>query len=226
MAALRALLICGFAATVLRLVGDRVAGALWNGYSFAEQSISKLSAVGAPTRPLMIAVDCAWGVLMLAFAWGVWRVAAEVAPSVAAAAARPGASASAAALRVTAALLAGNAAVTIIVALFVPAHYSGPGTSNTSIANVVVMAAGVVFYLLAMGFAAAALPGWFRVLSIGILVTYAVLTVVGILLSRGAPTTASPAVPGVMTGIPERTMSYSYVLWVTALAAALLRLSA
>jgi len=200
---LKALLVCGIVASVLRFATDMLVGTLWKGYSFVSQSISELSAIGAPTRSLIVSTEIIWGVLMIAFGLGVWRMSGQ-----------------SVALRVTAGLLIGNAVVTLVVAGFLPARYGETGSANTSTANVVVMALGVVFYLLAMVFGAAAFHGWFRVFSIAILLAYVILTVVGLLVPRGATPSGEPMMT---TGLQERTMMYSYLLWVAVLAVVLLK---
>ncbi len=200
---LKALLVCGIVASALRFAADVLAGALSKGYNFVSQSISELSAVGAPTRPLVMSVEFVWGALMIAFGLGVWRMAGTNV-----------------ALRVAAGLIMGNVITTLIAAVFFPARYSGTVSTNVSTANVIIGATGMVFFLLAIAFGAAALHGWFRVLSIGILVAYAVLTVVGLLTHRGPGPSGEPTLT---TGAQERTMMYSYLLWVAALAVALLR---
>lgn len=45
------------------------------GYSFKDQAISELTAPGAPVRPLMLAAMTAHGLLLIAFAVGIWRSA-------------------------------------------------------------------------------------------------------------------------------------------------------
>ncbi len=82
------------------------------------------------------------------------------------------------------------------------------------------MALGMVLFLLAIAFGAAAFHGWFRVFSLGILLAYVVLTVVGLLIRRPS-LPSGEAMPTV--GIQERTMMYSYLLWVAVLSLVLLR---
>ena len=50
-------------------------GLLWEGYSSTAQTISELSAIGAPTRPLWMLLGTIYGVLMVAFGWIVWKSA-------------------------------------------------------------------------------------------------------------------------------------------------------
>ena len=57
------LLSCGVLAALLYLGTDILAGLLWEGYSFAHQAVSELSAVDAPTRPLTFALYLVYDVL-------------------------------------------------------------------------------------------------------------------------------------------------------------------
>jgi hypothetical protein len=43
---------CGILSPVLYAMSDAVAGMQWKGYSFWDQTISELGAIGAPSRPL------------------------------------------------------------------------------------------------------------------------------------------------------------------------------
>ncbi|MDQ4012322.1 MAG: DUF998 domain-containing protein, partial [Thermoproteota archaeon] len=49
---------------------------LWEGYSFTSQAISELSAIGAPTRPLVVTLGIIYDVLLIAFGLCVWIIAA------------------------------------------------------------------------------------------------------------------------------------------------------
>jgi hypothetical protein len=46
------LLICGIVSSGLYVAADILAAMRHEGYSYADQTISELSAIGAPTRPL------------------------------------------------------------------------------------------------------------------------------------------------------------------------------
>lgn len=56
---------------------DVMASLAYDGYSYKDQTISELSAIGAPTRPLWLAMSVVYQVLAFAFAFGVLRVAGE-----------------------------------------------------------------------------------------------------------------------------------------------------
>jgi hypothetical protein len=61
------LLICGVLASMLAVGTDVLASMLWEGYSFTSQSISALSAIGAPTRFLVFALNLVYAALLIAF---------------------------------------------------------------------------------------------------------------------------------------------------------------
>ena len=46
----RALLLCGVLSPLLYAAADVLAGLRWDGYSFRDQTISELGAIGAPSR--------------------------------------------------------------------------------------------------------------------------------------------------------------------------------
>ncbi len=69
----RLLLACGVGAPTLYAVADLVAGLTRPGYSFRDQAISELGAIGAPTRSLFSALVLVSYVLLTAFGYGVWR---------------------------------------------------------------------------------------------------------------------------------------------------------
>jgi len=69
----RVLLVCGIISPVLYIGTDILAATmLYKGYSYTAQQVSELSAIGAPTRPLWIAMTSVWTALVIAFALGVW----------------------------------------------------------------------------------------------------------------------------------------------------------
>lgn len=78
----RALLFAGIAAACVYVVGDLVSGFIYNGsrtYSFRDQWISELTALGSPVRLLMVTVITVYGLLGFAFAVGILRAATAIA---------------------------------------------------------------------------------------------------------------------------------------------------
>lgn len=76
----RILLVCGVFAPLLYIALNIIAAAQWPEYSVANQTVSELSAIGAPIRNLWIVVGSVYTMLMLAFGWGVWQSAPRRSP--------------------------------------------------------------------------------------------------------------------------------------------------
>jgi hypothetical protein len=182
------LLICGILAPLFFVGTDVIAGILYPGYNFIDQSISELSAVGAPTRSLVVPLIILYNVLLIAFVLGVLMSAGQNRL-----------------LRVTAVMILGNVIVTLIWAFF-PMQLG----ETVSKINVVLGAVSMIFFLLAIGFGAAAHRNWFRFFSVGILVLFLVLTIFGVMAATHH------------IGAQERIMTYSYVLWLMVLSTVLL----
>jgi hypothetical protein len=71
-----ALLVCGALAAIWWVMIDVIGSLRYPGYSYVDQTISELSAVGAPTRTFMTTVSgIPYVLLMIAFGVGVWLVA-------------------------------------------------------------------------------------------------------------------------------------------------------
>jgi hypothetical protein len=196
------LLSCGILAPLLYLGTDWLAGKLLKGYSFAAQSMSELSAAGSPTRSLVVSLTLVAGVVMTAFGVGVWWAVGQ--------AFLP---------RVVGGLVIGNAVTGLVATLFFPTRFGERPIFGSP--GVLIMFVSVVFFVLAMVFGALAFRGWLRILSIAIPVTY-------VLLAVWRFATANTSLTGEvlsLVGMQERTMSYSFLVWVMALAMYLLSLS-
>lgn len=192
------LIACGIVAALLYFGADRLAGKLIPGYRFSVQSMSELGAAGSPTRPLVVGLHLAASGLMLAFAAGVWRAAGG--------ALLP---------RIVAGLILVHALTGLAATLFFPNRYGVRPEFGTP--GVLLMAASVLCFTLAMIFGALAYPGWIRWLSIAIPAGYVLLA--GL---RFATAGSSAAGANGLIGVQERTMAYSFLGWVIALAVYLL----
>src|SRR4249920_473173 len=73
----KALLICGILSSLLYGAMMVLIAMPWEGYSSASQTVSELSAIGAPTRSLWLLPAAFYTVLVTAFGWGVWKSARE-----------------------------------------------------------------------------------------------------------------------------------------------------
>jgi uncharacterized protein DUF998 len=198
----RALLACGILAGVLYIAMNLFVGLLWDGYSVADQTISELSAIGAPTRPLWIALGAIYTTLMTAFGWGVVKSAGRNR-----------------ALRVVGALFVMQAVFGIF---WPPMHQrsvlAAGGRTLTDTLHIVWTIVTGVCFTFALGFGAAALGKRFRIYSLATMV---------IVLGCGA--WAGTFAPGIEVNLPtpwvgvwERLNTDAFMIWTAALATALL----
>lgn len=196
----RVLLACGIASSLVYVVANVAGGLVFDGYSFADQAISELAAIDAPSRPLWTALGIAYDVLLLAFAVGVWMSAGPRRR-----------------LRVVAGLLA---AIAVIGSFWPPMHLRGTVTTLTDTLHVVFAAVISVLILLAIGIGAGAFGARFRRTSIASLV---LLLVSGSLLFLLYAPRIADDLPTPGLGAIERVNLGLYLAWVVLLAVALLR---
>ena len=196
----RLLLQCGVASSLLYVAVNVVAPLRYPGYDALSQAVSELSAIGAPTRPLMIATGIAYNLFVLAFAWGVWRAATTNRP-----------------LRVVGALLAAFA-VLGLAAPFTAMHQRGAAFGLTDALHIAATVLTVLLMLLAIGFGAAALGPRFRDYSIATLLVHLVF---GAWAGAEGPRLAA-GLPTPWIGITERINIGVFLLWVVVLAVVLL----
>jgi hypothetical protein len=201
----KALLLCGVLSSLLYVGADILGAMVWEDYSYTSQTISELSAIGAPTRPLVAPAFFAYGVLVIPFGVGVWRSAGQKR-----------------ALGVVGGLLVGFGAI-CLTGPFTPMHQrevlaTGGGTLTDTLHKFGAMM-DVLFILLIIGFGANAFGKRFRLYSIG---TMLVLVVFGALAGLDAPRIEAN-LPTPWTGVTERISVYSSMLWFAVLAIALLR---
>jgi hypothetical protein len=199
----RVLLACGIVASLLYAAMLVFVPMGWEGYSSASQTVSELSAIGAPTRSLWVALGIVWTLLYAAFGWGVWRSAGDNRR-----------------LRVVGAVIIAAA----FVGLFWPPMHlrevlAAGGETLTDTLHIVWTAMNGLLTLLAMGFGATALGVRFRVYSIA---TMVILVAAGFLTSLEAPG-VSANLPTPWIGVWERINIGVWLLWVLVLAFALLR---
>lgn len=69
--------ICGICASFLYVIMNIVCALKYESYSSFSQTISELSAIGAPTRSLWGPLAIVYSILIIYFAWGVWRFGYE-----------------------------------------------------------------------------------------------------------------------------------------------------
>ena len=196
----RLLLVCGLISTLLYAAMNVIVPAQWEGYSVASQTISELSAIGAPTRPLWLALCTAYNLLVTAFGWGVWMSARGNRP-----------------LRVVGGLMIAYG-LTGIAWPFAPMHLRGAEFGLTDTMHIVLSVVTCVLYMLALGFGAAALGKRFRLYS---LATVVVLIVTGVLTGVDGPRLAAN-LPTPWIGVWERISLGAAMLWIAVLSVAIL----
>ncbi len=130
----KVLLVCGVISFPLYFTGHIVAGMQLEGYSHIDQMVSELNAVGAPTRPLVLAFGIVYEALVIAFGIGVWRAAHEKRP-----------------LRVAAIALVAFGVIGML-GWFAPMTPRGTEGSATDIAHIVYAIATVLSMVLFIGF--------------------------------------------------------------------------
>jgi hypothetical protein len=201
----KVLLICGILSSLFYIGADIFAAMQYEGYSYTSQTISELSAIGAPTRPLLAVTGIVYLFLVIAFGLGVLLTESRKR-----------------ALRVVAILVIVYGVVGFAWP-FAPMHQrdvlaAGGGTFS-DILHIIVGAVDSLLFLLIIGFGAAAFAGRFRLYSI---VTIIVLLVFGALLGMDAPKIGANE-PTPWVGVTERINIFGAMLWFAVLSIVLLR---
>jgi hypothetical protein len=201
----KSLLVCGILSSLLYVAMTIFVAMQWETYSSASQTISELSAIGAPTRSLWAVPGAIYTVLVTAFGWGVWKSAGR-----------------SRALRIAGGLILAYGALGVLWP-FAPMHLretlaAGGGTLSDTI-HLVLASVTVLLMLLAISFAATAFGTRFRVYS---LATLAILAAFGALTFLDAPRIAAN-LPTPWIGVWERINIGVFLLWVVVLATTLLR---
>jgi hypothetical protein len=201
----RALLVCGIVSSLLYVAMNVFVAMQWKGYSSASQTVSELSAIGAPTRSLWVLPAAFYTLFVTAFGCGVWKSAGR-----------------SRALRIVGVLIATYGALGLAWP-FSPMHLrevlAAGGSTLSDTMHLVLGSVTVVLMMLAIAFGAAAFGKRFRVYSIASLV---VLVVFGALTFLDAPRVGAN-LPTPLIGVWERINIGVFLLWVVVLAVALLR---
>ncbi|HTJ43484.1 MAG TPA: DUF998 domain-containing protein [Kofleriaceae bacterium] len=194
------LLACGVAASLVSVGLDLVCSALQPGYQYSHQTVSELSAIGTPTRPLWVGVmTLVYEPLMLLFALGLWRAAGARWR-----------------LRVPALLLV---VISVVGLAWPPMHMRGEPTSLTDTLHIAWTAAFGLLSMTTMAIASGALGRSFRAFT---LVSIAAILVAGAVTgSMSPPIPEGGATPWI--GLVERVSVDGWALWIAVFAVALRR---
>jgi Protein of unknown function (DUF998) len=197
------LLVCGILSSLLYVAMTVFVPMQFEGYSSASQTVSELSAIGAPTRTLWVSLGIVYTLFAVAFGWGVWKSAGRNRP-----------------LRIAGGLLI---AYVVIGLAWPPMHQrealAAGEKTLTDTMHIVFTMVTVLLMLLAIGFAATAFGKRFRLYSIG---TIVLLLVFGALTGLDA-SRLEANLPTPWMGVWERINIFAYMLWVVVFAMALLR---
>jgi Protein of unknown function (DUF998) len=177
---------------------------LYEGYSLVTQTVSELSAIGAPTRPLWFWLGILYTVLTAIFGWGVLQSADRNRP-----------------LKIVGVLMIISGVIGLI---WLPMHQrkviAAGGGTFTDTWHIIMSMITLLLMLLIMGLGAVAFGKRFRLYSIGSIILFIVF---GILTGLEAPDiSTNHATP--MIGVWERINIGIYMLWVTVLAIVILRI--
>jgi len=193
------LLCCGIFSSLLYISMNIFVPMLFEGYSSASQTVSELSAINAPTRPLWVSLAIVYILLFAAFGLGVWQSAFGNCP-----------------LRVTGSLIV---IYVIINFYWPPMHLRGNEPTLTDTLHIVWAMMTLILMMLIMGFGAAALGKFFRIYTI---LTFVIFIGFGILIGTEVPGIPQN-LPTPRIGIWERINIGAFMLWVIVLAIVLLQ---
>ena len=197
----RLLLVCGLASALIYVGTDLLAAALYPGFSFTDQAVSELFAIGAPTTGLVVPFFSLSSLLLLAFAAGIWLSAGGNR-----------------ALRFIAVVFAVTAIDALALWNFFPMHMRGDARTFTDTMHVILGANPLVW--LGIGVGATAFRNWFRPASILMMV----LLLLPAIFAFRYVSAIDAGQPTPWLGLAERISQYGYQLWQAALVTLLLRL--
>jgi hypothetical protein len=197
------LLVCGILSSLFYIGLDIFASIQWEGYNYIAQAFSELTAVEAPTRPLMVFGSVVYNLLVIACAVGVWKSADRKRT-----------------LYMVAVFLAAHAVTGFIGGVVFPMHSRGQTAMTlTDVMHITATMAEVLSLLLLIGFGAAAFGKGFRFYSIGTIL----LLILGGTLAGLDGSRVAAGLPTPWLGVTERINIYASMLWILVLAVALLR---
>lgn len=192
---------CGILSSLLYVAMNVVAPPYFEGYSVAGQTVSELSAIGAPTRPAWIAWAFLYTILFIAFGQGVRIAGRDNRP-----------------LRITGNLILLYGIISLAWP-FAPMHLRGAAFSLTDAMHIALGMITIVLMVLIMGFGSAAFGKAFRYYSFASLAVYLFF---GALTGIDSPKIADN-LPTPYIGIWERIIIGDFLLWVILLAVILLQ---
>ena len=195
----RALLVCGVASSLVYAAMNAFIPLLWPEYSVTTQTISELSAVGAPTRPVWVITGVLYTLLYAGFGLGVLQYAADNNR-----------------LRAAGVIIIAQG---ILGVYWPPMQQRGNEFALTDAMHIAWAIVTLVLMLVTIGFGAMSLGAAFKRYSIA---TVAVFLVFGVLTGIESPGIAGNF-PTPLIGVWERINIAAFMLWVAVFAVALMR---
>lgn len=194
------LLTCGIAGGALYPLADIFATTRYPGFSYRDQAVSELFAIGAPTSDLVVALFTVSSALILLFAVGIWMSANGRRL-----------------VRWLAAMMALNALNALVLWNFFPMHMRGSQPTFTDMMHGIL--AVDPFVLAAVVLGAVAFRGPFRVYTVATIAFSTVLAIMS--FSHLDAVVANQPTPWM--GATERAAQYATNLWYAVFAVVLLR---
>ncbi len=176
---------------------DLFEGSLWPHFSWMSQEFSRLSSIGAPSRPVHLILSPIYTALVVAFGVGVWRSAGRRR-----------------AVRVIGGAFVVYGLVSLVWPQFFPENLSQPVSAMTNTMHMVLTAVTVLSWMVILGFAIPTFGKWFAGYSILTLLT---IIVCGALLGPQVAALASGQ-PTPWIGLTERINIYGFYVWMSVLA--------
>lgn len=196
------LLCFGFLSSLVYLAMNIVTPLLYDGYNAASQTVSELSAIDAPTRPLWLLLAIFYSLLVIAFGYGIWKTADRKK------------------LRVVGLLFIING---LIGFFWPPMHQreviAAGGATLTDTLHIIFTIVTVLLMILSIAFASAVLGRSFAIYSMITLLTMVFFGVLAAIDGRKLEAN----LPTPWLGVWERINIGVYMLWVAVLSIVLLR---
>jgi len=194
------LLACGIAGAALYPLAAIAAAMRYPGFSYRDQAVSELFAIGAPTSAFVVLLFSLSSALLLLFALGIWRAAHGRRL-----------------VRWLAAMMALNALNALVLWNFFPMHMRGSQPTSTDMMHGLL--AVDPFLLAAVVLGAVAFRGSFRVYTVATIVFTSALAMMGFSYVTAVFTNQ----PTPWMGATERAAQYATNLWYAMLAVLLMR---
>jgi hypothetical membrane protein len=206
--ATKVLLLAGIVSAGIYVIGDVLSGLIYiynssRPYSFKDQWISELTALGSPVRPLMVTVVTVHSLLLAAFAVGILRAAGQNRI-----------------LRWVGLALLVATAVAVWIHPFFPMSSRWMERSFTDTMHETLTFVWLPIIVVAVALSAIAYRGWFRLYSIATLLVMMAFGVASGIAIGGLEQNDTP-----WAGVFERINAYSLMAWFIVLAVTVMRRS-